>query len=116
MIAVELRKLYRRPRTWVSIVLLCGLPATVAVFLATTRIGSGTGQGPAFLSAVLANGTLFPAAGTTATIRTTIPQVFPRWVTSIFPARSVFSSNPITRPTSGISGSTRRRARSVISF
>ena len=47
---------------WVSIVLLCGLPATVAVFLATTRIGSGTGQGPAFLSAVLANGTLFPAA------------------------------------------------------
>jgi len=62
MIAVELRKLYRRPRTWVSLALLCGLPATVAVFLATTRVGTGQGQGPAFLSAVLANGSLFAAA------------------------------------------------------
>jgi ABC-2 type transport system permease protein len=62
MILVELRKLYRRPRTWVSIVLLCGLPIAVAVFLATTRVATGPGQGPAFLSAVLANGSLFPAA------------------------------------------------------
>jgi ABC-2 type transport system permease protein len=62
VIVVELRKLYRRPRTWVSIALLCGLPALVAVFLATTRVGTGQGQGPAFLSAVLANGSLFPAA------------------------------------------------------
>ena len=62
MIFVELRKLYRRPRTWVSIGLLCGLPALVAVFLATTRVGTGQGQAPAFLSAVLANGSLFPAA------------------------------------------------------
>lgn len=62
MIVVELRKLYRRPRTWVSLVLLCGLPATVAGFLAATRVGTGQGQGPAFLAAVLANGALFPAA------------------------------------------------------
>jgi ABC-2 type transport system permease protein len=62
MILVELRKLYRRPRTWVSIALLCGLPATVAGFLATTRVGTGQGQAPAFLAAVLANGSLFPAA------------------------------------------------------
>jgi ABC-2 type transport system permease protein len=62
MIIVELRKLYRRPRTWASIALLCALPAAVAIFLATTRVGTGSGQGPAFLSAVLANGSLFPAA------------------------------------------------------
>jgi ABC-2 type transport system permease protein len=62
MILVELRKLARRPRTWVSLALLCGLPLAVAVFLATTRIGTAAGQGPAFLSAVLANGSLFPAA------------------------------------------------------
>jgi ABC-2 type transport system permease protein len=62
MIVVELRKLARRPRTWVSLALLCGLPATVAVFLATTRVGTGQGQGPALLAAVLANGALFPAA------------------------------------------------------
>jgi ABC-2 type transport system permease protein len=62
MIAVELGKLYRRPRTWVSLALLCGLPALVAGFLAVTRVGSGQGQGPAFLAAVLANGALFPAA------------------------------------------------------
>jgi ABC-2 type transport system permease protein len=62
MILVELRKLYRRPRTLVSLALLCGLPLTVAILLATTKIGTAAGQGPAFLSAVLANGTLFPAA------------------------------------------------------
>jgi ABC-2 type transport system permease protein len=62
MIVVELRKLYRRPRTWVSIALLCALPIAVAIFLATTKIGTGVGQGPAFLTAVLADGSLFPAA------------------------------------------------------
>src|SRR4029434_4051843 len=35
---------------------------TVAVFLATSRIPPPPGQGGAFLSAVLANGALFPAA------------------------------------------------------
>jgi ABC-2 type transport system permease protein len=62
MIAVELHKLARRPRTWVSIGLLCGLPALVAVFLAVTEVGPAPGEEPAFLSAVLANGALFPAA------------------------------------------------------
>jgi ABC-2 type transport system permease protein len=62
MIGVELRKLCRRPRTWVSIGLLCALPTLVAVFLVVTDIGPGPGQQPAFLSAVLSNGALFPAA------------------------------------------------------
>jgi len=62
MIAVELFKLVRRPRTWVSIALLCGLPALVAVFLAVTEVGPGPGEEPVFLSAVLSNGALFPAA------------------------------------------------------
>jgi len=62
MITVELRKLWRRPRTWASLFLLCLLPAIVAVFLAVTHIGPQPGQQPAFLAAVLANGALFPAA------------------------------------------------------
>jgi ABC-2 type transport system permease protein len=62
MIAVELVKLLRRPRTWVSVALLCALPALVAVFLAVTEVGPAPGEEPAFLSAVLANGALFPAA------------------------------------------------------
>jgi ABC-2 type transport system permease protein len=62
MIRVELLKLARRTRTWVSIGLLCGLPALVAVFLAVTKVGPAPGQGPAFLSAVLSNGALYPAA------------------------------------------------------
>ena len=45
-----------------SIGLLCGLPALVAVFLAVDRARPGPGEEPAFLSAVLANGALFPAA------------------------------------------------------
>jgi ABC-2 type transport system permease protein len=62
MIAVELRKLLRRPRTWVAIALLNALPTLVAVLLAVTELAPRPGTGPAFLSAVLANGMLFPAA------------------------------------------------------
>ncbi|MEC3977278.1 ABC transporter permease [Amycolatopsis sp. H20-H5] len=62
MIGVELRKLALRPRVWVSVLLLCLLPAIVAVFLATADFAPPPGQGGAFLSAVLANGSLYPAA------------------------------------------------------
>jgi ABC-2 type transport system permease protein len=62
MTRVELVKLLRRPRTWIAIALLCGLPAVVAAFLATTKVGPQPGEGPTFLSAVLSNGSLYPAA------------------------------------------------------
>jgi ABC-2 type transport system permease protein len=62
VIWVELVKLGRRPRSWVSIALLCGLPAVVAVFVAVTHLAPPPGQGPALLSAVLSSGSLFPAA------------------------------------------------------
>ena len=62
MIAVELRLMLTRWRTWVSIVLLAGLPTVVAVFLAVSDIAPRPGTGPAFLSAVLENGALYPAA------------------------------------------------------
>jgi ABC-2 type transport system permease protein len=62
VIRVELIKMLRRPRTWVTILLLNALPTLVAVLLAVTDIGPQPGQGPAFLSAVLTDGTLFPLA------------------------------------------------------
>jgi ABC-2 type transport system permease protein len=62
VIRIELVKLCRRPRTWVSIALLCGLPTLVAIFLAFTEVAPRPGEGPAFLSAVLSNGALYPAA------------------------------------------------------
>lgn len=62
MIAVELRKLFRRPRTWVTIALLNALPVLVAVLIALTDLAPRPGEGPVFLSAVLTNGTLYPLA------------------------------------------------------
>jgi ABC-2 type transport system permease protein len=62
VIRVELVKLARRPRSWVSIGLLCGLPVLVAVFVAVTHLVPPPGQGPTLLSAVLSNGSLYPAA------------------------------------------------------
>jgi ABC-2 type transport system permease protein len=62
MIRVELAKLFRRRRTWVSIVLLCLLPFVVALFIAGTDLAPGPGQGNAFLQLVLNRGTLYPAA------------------------------------------------------
>jgi len=62
VITVELRKLVARPRVWLSIILLCAVPALVAVLLAVSDIAPPPGQGGAFLSAVLSNGSLYPAA------------------------------------------------------
>jgi ABC-2 type transport system permease protein len=62
VIVVELRKLFRRPRTWATIGMLNALPVIVAVLLAVTDLAPRPGQGPAFLSAVLTNGALFPLA------------------------------------------------------
>jgi ABC-2 type transport system permease protein len=62
VIGVELRALLRRPRTWAVILLLDLLPTIVAVLVSVTNVGPRPGQGPAFLSAVLANGQLFPLA------------------------------------------------------
>jgi len=62
VIRVELGKLLRRPRTWVSVLLICALPAVVAVLLRATHVAPPPGQGAAFLSAVLHNGSLYPAA------------------------------------------------------
>ena len=62
MIAVELRKLFGRPRTWTTIVLLNALPVVVAVLLKVTDLAPRPGEGPPFLSAVLGNGALFPLA------------------------------------------------------
>jgi len=62
VIRVELVKMLRRPRTWITIVLLNALPTLVAVLLAVTDVGPQPGEGPAFLSAVLTDGKLFPLA------------------------------------------------------
>ncbi|MET0787966.1 MAG: ABC transporter permease [Cellulomonas sp.] len=62
MIAVELRKLLVSRRTWVTILLIDALPTLVAVLLAVTEVGPRPGTGPAFLSAVLTDGKLFPLA------------------------------------------------------
>lgn len=62
MIGVELRKVASRPRVWLSIGLLCLLPALVAVLLSVSDLAPPPGQGGAFLSAVLDNGALYPAA------------------------------------------------------
>jgi ABC-2 type transport system permease protein len=62
MIRVELLKMLRRPRTWVTIGMLVALPTLVAILLAVTDLAPGPGTGPPFLSAVLSDGTLFPLA------------------------------------------------------
>ena len=62
MIVVELRKLFRRPRTWATIAVLNALPVSVAVLLLITPLAPRPGEGPPFLSAVLTNGALFPLA------------------------------------------------------
>jgi ABC-2 type transport system permease protein len=62
MITTELSKLLLRPRVWLTILLLCALPALVAGFLAFSRLAPPPGRGGAFLSAVMNNGLLYPAA------------------------------------------------------
>jgi ABC-2 type transport system permease protein len=61
VILVELQQLLRRPRTWVSLVILVALPTLIAIFVSATGIAPRPGEGPALLSEVLSNGTLFAA-------------------------------------------------------
>jgi len=67
MIRVELALLMRRPRTWVSLALLAGLPTTVAIFVAATGVAPRPGTGPPFLAQILDNGQLV-AAGALAIV------------------------------------------------
>jgi ABC-2 type transport system permease protein len=53
MVAVELIKMLRLPRTWLLVSMLIALPTLVAVLLAVTDLGPRPGTGPPFLSAVL---------------------------------------------------------------
>jgi ABC-2 type transport system permease protein len=62
VIAVELRKLIGRPRTWVCVAMLITLPTMVAVFIKATGRVPRPGTGPALLTEAFNNGTLFPAA------------------------------------------------------
>jgi ABC-2 type transport system permease protein len=62
MIVVELLKMLRSRRTWVTIAVIDSLPSLVAVLLSVTDLAPRPGTGPAFLSAVLADGALFPLA------------------------------------------------------
>jgi ABC-2 type transport system permease protein len=62
VIVVEIRKLLIRPRTWVSVALLCLLPTIVAAFLKATGVAPRPGDRPALLAEVQQNGLLFPAA------------------------------------------------------
>jgi ABC-2 type transport system permease protein len=62
MILVELHKMVRSRRTWATILLIDALPTLVGVLLAITDLGPRPGEGPAFLSAVLTDGALFPLA------------------------------------------------------
>jgi ABC-2 type transport system permease protein len=73
VIAVELHKLVLRPRIWITILLLCALPAGVAVLLATAEFNPPPGQGAAFLSAVTSNGSLYPAAALALVLPVLLP-------------------------------------------
>src|SRR5262249_30717118 len=72
-IRVELVKMLRRPRTWVTLALLCALPIVVAAFIATTKLAPPPGQGSAFLSAVLRDGSLYPAAAMAVVVPIFLP-------------------------------------------
>lgn len=67
MIRTELSLLLRRPRTWLSLLLLVSLPTGIAIFVAATGVAPRPGTGPPFLAQILGNGQLF-AAGALAIV------------------------------------------------
>src|SRR6201996_1482721 len=55
------------------IALICALPLVVAVFIAVTHLEPPPGQGSAFLSAVLNEGQLYPAAALAIVVPVFLP-------------------------------------------
>src|SRR6266849_5139674 len=84
MIGVELVKLLQRPRTWISLVLTCALPFVVAVFITITHLTPPPGQGSAFLSAVLQDGALYPAAALAHVLPVVLAVTFTAYATGVF--------------------------------
>ena len=60
MLVVELSKLLRRPRTWITIALLAGLPVVVGVFLRTSGIGPLPAKGRRCSPTSSTTGSCFP--------------------------------------------------------
>ena len=58
MIGHQLRKMFRRPRTWGTHACLHALPVLVAVVLVVLRLAPRPREGPPFRSAVLRNRSL----------------------------------------------------------
>jgi ABC-2 type transport system permease protein len=73
VITVELRLMLRRRRVWLCWALLCALPALVAVLLATTRLAPPPGRGQNFLTVVVSNGQLYPAAALALVLPVLLP-------------------------------------------
>ncbi len=73
MTRVELTKLVRSRRTWATILLIDALPMLVAVLLGVTDLGPRPGTGPAFLSAVLTDGRLYPLAAIAIVVPLLLP-------------------------------------------
>ncbi len=62
MIHIEVWKLLSRRRTWVTMLVLAGLPVVIGIFLKATGVAPRPGDRPALLAEVQQNGLLFPAA------------------------------------------------------
>ncbi|HZG95586.1 MAG TPA: ABC transporter permease [Mycobacteriales bacterium] len=73
MLTVELRKMLRRPRTWVTLTLLAGLPVIVAIFVKVTDVLPRPGTGPPLLSAIQTNGRLLAPAALAMVIPLLLP-------------------------------------------
>src|SRR6185437_8822640 len=65
-------------------VLTCALPFMVAVFITITHLAPPPGQGSAFLSAVLQNGELYPAAALALVLPVVLAVTFTAYATGIF--------------------------------
>ena len=73
----ELKWVFKRPRTWISLILLALVPVVIAI---GTKIGGGgPGGGPSLIGNLVGNGFVLPIVALTATLTVLLPLVGAMW-------------------------------------
>jgi ABC-2 type transport system permease protein len=84
--------IFRRPRTWISLVLLALVPIVIAIGVRVAGPSGGGGRGGGLLANLVGNGLVLPVAALTLTLTLLLPLVGAMWAADALAGESSFGT------------------------